>query len=89
MRKPKLTATAPRLRNHLPAERPVVHKAHAFTAVVILFVELTVHAFELPTIAITIAVGTFGRDLWEAIDVCWTECPTDAKRVVEKIEDDF
>jgi hypothetical protein len=87
LRKPKLTAT-PRLRNHLPAERPVVHKAHAFTAVMIFVVEVTVHAMELPTIAFTVIIGTFGKDIWEAIDICWSECSADAEREIKKVEKD-
>lgn len=69
------------LKNHLPANGPVLHKGHAVTAVMIVIIELTVHALELSTLAITVTLGTFGKDLWDAIDVCVRKCSVEAQRI--------
>lgn len=74
-----------RLKDHLPQEGPVLHKSHAFTALMILVVELTAHALEMTTMALVMVVGTFARDLWDAIEFCWRKCSIEAHKIKENL----
>lgn len=85
----RLTLPTIRLRDHLPQEGSVIDKGHAFTAMAIFIVELTVHALEMTTMALVMVVGTFGRDLWEAIEFCWRVCEVTARKLERKIEEEL
>ena len=87
MRRPTLPTV--HLREHFPQESPVVAKGRAFTALMILIIELTAHALEMTTMALVMVVGTFGRDLWDAIEFCWRTCEAAARKLERKIEEEL
>jgi hypothetical protein len=81
MRKPDVK----NLKNHLPQNKPIVHKGHAVLAASVLFAELAAHMFELSAVALTIAFGTFSKDFWEAVDICIRKCKVEAHKLEKEL----